>query len=236
MISLDDVQRLNLGYVLKPASATDTGQLQVVPILAYYVHHPDGGVLFDAGIAPLDAETEAFYRPHRIELAETLERHGRSLSDVRVVVPCHLHFDHVGDLAQLVGRPVVVQRTEHELAKEPGYTVDGLAEDDTISWELIDGEEELMADIRIVPTPGHTAGHQSMAIRAAEGTLVLAGQAFDTASEYSAAYLNLSVSTGGVTNGAIPDLPYPDWLPHLQSFQPSAVVFAHDLPMWTTAS
>jgi hypothetical protein len=75
-----------------------------------------------------------------------------------------------------------------------------------------------------------------MVVRAEEGTVVLAGQAFDTASEYSAAYLNLSVSTGSNSNVDIPDLPYPDWLPHLQSFQPSAVVFAHDLPMWTTAS
>ncbi len=236
MVSFDDVHRLNLGYVLKPAPATGTGHPQVVPVLAYYIDHPDGGILFDAGIAPLDAETEAFYRPHRLDLAEALERNDRSLSDVRVVVPCHLHFDHVGDLGQLVGRPVVVQRIEHELAQEPGYTIDGLADDDTVSWELVDGEEELMADIRLVPTPGHTAGHQSVVIRADEGTLVLAGQAFDTASEYSAAYLNLSVSTSSSANGAIPDLPYPEWLPRLQEFQPSAVVFAHDLPMWTTAS
>ena len=32
MVSFGDVQRLNLGYVLKPAEATDTGQPQVVPI------------------------------------------------------------------------------------------------------------------------------------------------------------------------------------------------------------
>ena len=32
------------------------------------------------------------------------------------------------------------------------------------------------------------------------------------------------------------DLPYPDWLPRLQEFRPSVVLFAHDLPMWTTAS
>lgn len=244
MISFDDVQRLNLGYVLKPAEATGTGHPQVIPILAYYVNHPDGGVLFDAGIAPLDPETEAFYRPHRLDLAETLERNGRSLSDVRVVVPCHLHFDHVGDLGQLVGRPVVVQRIEHQLAEEPGYTVEGLVGDDTISWELIEGEEELMDGLRVVPTPGHTAGHQSLVVRAEEGTLVLAGQAFDTASEYSAAYLNLSVSTSSIANGEdpsassgqAPDLPYPDWMPRLQAFQPSAVMFAHDLPMWTTAS
>src|SRR5680860_388732 len=236
MVSFDDVRRLNLGYVLKPAPATGTGHPQVVPILAYHVNHPDGGVLFDAGIGPLDAETESFYRPHRIDLVDALERNGRALSDVRVVVPCHLHFDHVGDLAQLTGRPVVAQRIEHELAKEPGYTVEGLADDDTISWELIDGEEELMDGLRIVPTPGHTAGHQSLVVRATEGTLVLAGQAFETASDYSAAYLNLSVSTSSSSNGATPDLPYPGWMPRLQEFHPSAVVVAHDPPMWTTAN
>jgi ribonuclease BN (tRNA processing enzyme) len=236
MISFDDVQRLNRGYVLKPAEATGTGHPQVVPVLAYFIDHPDGGVLFDAGIASLDPETEAFYRPHRIPLVDALDVVGRTLADVRVVVPCHLHFDHVGDLGQLLGRPVVVQRIEHEQAKQSGYTVDGLAEDDAISWELVDGEEELMDNLRVLPTPGHTEGHQSLIVRAEEGTLVLAGQAVDTASEYSAAYLNLSVSTTSTFNGSTPDLPYPDWMTRLQEFQPSAVLFAHDLPMWTTAS
>jgi glyoxylase-like metal-dependent hydrolase (beta-lactamase superfamily II) len=234
MVSFDDVQRLNLGYVLKPAEATGTGRPQVVPILAYFIAHPDGGILFDAGIAPLDDETEAYYRPWRIALPEALEAVERRLSDVRVVVPCHLHFDHVGDMTQLVGRPVVVQRVELDAAKAPGYTVPGLAEDDAIAWEPIDGEEELMEDIRILPTPGHTAGHQSLVVRADEGTLVLAGQALDTASDYSAAYLNWAVSASEAGEGL--DLPYPDWLPRLQEFRPSVVLFAHDLPMWTTAT
>jgi glyoxylase-like metal-dependent hydrolase (beta-lactamase superfamily II) len=234
MVSFDDVQRLNLGYVLKPAEATGTGRPQVVPILAYFIAHPDGGILFDAGVAPLDEETEAFYRPHRIDLIDALEAAGRALSDVRVVVPCHLHFDHVGDLSQLFGRPVVVQRAELDAAREPGYTVPGLAEDDGVAWEAIDGEEELMDGIRIMPTPGHTFGHQSLVVRADEGTLVLAGQAVETASEYSAAYLNWAVSTSDEGDGL--DLPYPDWLPRLQEFRPSVVLFAHDLPMWTTAT
>jgi glyoxylase-like metal-dependent hydrolase (beta-lactamase superfamily II) len=234
MVSFDDVQRLNLGYVLKPAEATGTGRPQVVPILAYFIAHPDGGILFDAGVAPLDEETEARYRPQRVPLFEALEAVGRQLSDVRVVVPCHLHFDHVGDMNQLLGRPVVVQRAELEAAKAPGYTVPGLAEDDAIAWEAIDGEEELMEDIRILPTPGHTEGHQSLVIRAEEGTLVLAGQAVETASDYSAAYLNHAVSTSDEGDGL--DLPYPAWLPHLQEFGPIVVLFAHDLPMWTTAT
>src|SRR5690606_32380372 len=169
MVSFGDVQRLNLGYVIKPAEATGTGRPQAVPILAYFIEHPDGGVLFDAGVAPLDPETEARLRPHRIPLPEALERVGKALSDLREVALCHMHFDHVGDMSQLIGRPVVVQRVEHEQAKAPGYTVPGLAEDDTISWELVDGEEELMEGLRILPTPGHTDGHQSLVVRADEG-------------------------------------------------------------------
>lgn len=235
MISFDDIHRLNLGYVLKPADATGTGHPQVVPILAYYIAHPDGGILFDAGVAPLDAGTEAYYRPYRVPLTEALEAAGQTLASVRVVVPCHLHFDHIGDLSQLIGRPVVVQRAELDAAREPGYTVPGIADDVAIGWETIDGEEELMEGVRIVPTPGHTAGHQSVIVRAREGAIVLAGQALDTASEWSAAYLNWAVSTQGAEGGDDLDLPYPAWLPHVQEFRPSVVLFAHDLPMWTTA-
>ena len=36
----------------------------------------------------------------------------------------------------------------------------------------------------VVPTPGHTAGHQSLVVRADDGSVLVAGQGHDTARYY----------------------------------------------------
>ena len=53
-------------------------------------------------------------------------------------------------------------------------------------YEMIDGEVEIVKGVHIIPTPGHVAGHQSIVVECADGSVVLAGQAHDTASQWSA--------------------------------------------------
>jgi len=81
----------------------------------------------------------------------------------------------------------------------------------------------------VLPTPGHTEGHQSLVVRRADGTVVLAGQAHDTASEYTADHL----AARAARNGSAPPLPVPSpWLARLEQFDPARVLFAHDMAVW----
>src|ERR1700693_1808216 len=48
----------------------------------------------------------------------------------------------------------------------------------------LDGETEILPGVTVIPTPGHTDGHQAMAVRANDGTVILAGQATNTAFDY----------------------------------------------------
>ena len=52
-----------------------------------------------------------------------------------------------------------------------------------MAYEILDGEEEILPRIRVVPTPGHTDGHQSLVVDCAEGPVVLLGQAYEFASD-----------------------------------------------------
>ena len=56
-----------------------------------------------------------------------------------------------------------------------------------LTYELVDGEIEVAPGLRLIPTPGHTPGHQSLAVATSEGTVVFAGQAVRSSAEWGGA-------------------------------------------------
>ncbi len=223
------VRRLDLGYFVRPASEAGGPEPRVEPVLAYLVRHDAGLLLFDTGIGTADPETEAHYRPRRRPLEAALAEAGHRLADVSLVVNCHLHFDHCGGNPLLAGKPVLVQATELALARQEGYTVDALVDFPGAVYEELHGEAEVWPGVHIVPTPGHTAGHQSLVVRQPDGTVVLAGQARDFASEFASDQLARQAALDGV-GAPLPG--HPPWLERLNEFDPRRVLFAHDCSVW----
>jgi glyoxylase-like metal-dependent hydrolase (beta-lactamase superfamily II) len=82
-----------------------------------------------------------------------------------------------------------------------------------------------MAGIRLLPSPGHTTGHQAMLVEAADGRTLLAGQAVYTAAEWA----------GGddPTVSGLPSAPdpaaYRGSREALRALRPDRVRFGHDL-------
>jgi N-acyl homoserine lactone hydrolase len=223
------VRRLDLGYFIRPAAETDGPRPRVEPVLAYLVRHERGLILFDTGIGNADDETEAHYRPRRRPLQQALAAAGATLADVALVVNCHLHFDHCGGNPLLSGRPIVVQDVELAAARQGAYTVDGLVDFPGAVYEELDGETELWPGVWIIPTPGHTRGHQSLVLRRDDGGVVLAGQAHDFASCFASDQL----ARRAALDGEAQPLPgYRPWLERLADFDPRRVLFAHDCSVW----
>ncbi|MFI0895716.1 N-acyl homoserine lactonase family protein [Streptomyces sp. NPDC020983] len=223
------VRRLDLGYFVRPASETGGPQPRVEPVLAYLVRHEDGLILFDTGMGDAGPETEAHYRPRRRALPEALAAAGAGLDDISLVVNCHLHFDHCGGNPLLARRPVLVQDVELATARRGGHTVDALVDFPGVTYEELEGEAEIRPGVWVVPTPGHTAGHQSLVLRQDDGTVVLAGQAYDFASSFAADQLARQAGRDGVEQ----PLPgYAPWLDRLADFDPRRVLFAHDCSVW----
>ncbi|MEU8709278.1 N-acyl homoserine lactonase family protein [Streptomyces sp. NPDC048565] len=222
-------RRLDLGYFIRPASETDGARPRVEPVLAYLVRHDDGLILFDTGIGDADPETEAHYRPRRRPLQDALSASGVALDDISMVVNCHLHFDHCGGNPLLAGRPILVQDVELATARRGNHTVDALIDFPGATYEEVAGEIELRPGIWIVPTPGHTQGHQSLVLRQADGTVVLAGQAHDFASHFASEQLARHATLDGAEQ---PLPPYQPWLDRLADFDPRRVLFAHDCSVW----
>ncbi|QIP88094.1 N-acyl homoserine lactonase family protein [Streptomyces sp. Tu 2975] len=226
------VRRLDLGYFIRPASETDGSRPRVEPVLAYLVQHDQGLILFDTGIGSADSGTEAHYRPRRRPLQEALSAAGATLDEISLVVNCHLHFDHCGGNPLLGGKPILVQDVELATARRGDYTVDELVDFPGATYEEIAGEAEIRPGVRIVPTPGHTLGHQSLVVRQGDGTVILAGQAHDFASRFASDQLARQAALDGV------EQPLPDhapWLDRLAEFDPRRVLFAHDCSVWQPA-
>jgi glyoxylase-like metal-dependent hydrolase (beta-lactamase superfamily II) len=198
-------------------------------VLAYLVRHDQGLILFDTGIGSADPETEAHYRPRRRDLRDALNAAGVALDDISLVANCHLHFDHCGGNPLLGGRPVLVQDIELAHARRGGYTVDELIDFPSAAYEELAGEAEVWPGVWLVPTPGHTPGHQSLVLRQADGSVVLAGQAHDFAAHFASDQMAREAALHGVE----PPLPtYQPWLGRLADFDPRRVLFAHDCSVW----
>jgi glyoxylase-like metal-dependent hydrolase (beta-lactamase superfamily II) len=145
----------------------------------------DGGwLLLDTGFNTALIRDPALYRryypnveyvpvlPGRGEpIAEALDEAGIDIDDIHEVAVSHLHHDHAGGLKLFAGRvPVHAQRREltYGLSNHPEPERHAMArvdyDDPRIDWRLADGETEIAPGVTVVPTYGHTPGHQSFIV------------------------------------------------------------------------
>jgi N-acyl homoserine lactone hydrolase len=157
------------------------------PGFLHVVDHPGGRVLVDTGLIDSTPELDEQWSP-RFD-ADAIPR------DVLFVVNTHLHFDHCGGNRLFRGTPIYVQRAEREAARREDYTVPEWVEFEGAEYVELDGEQELLPGLRVLPTPGHTTGHQSVLVDTDDGLVVVAGdvayswEEFDDPSNESAAAL-----------------------------------------------
>lgn len=230
MIELSDIRRLYLGHYTVPAdSKTLPGEKLVM--CAYVIRTPGGLLLFDTGLATGHEEIEQAHAPiTRKPFRETLAGAGVDLGDVATIVNCHLHIDHCGNNPLFPQVPIFVQKQElDELHTNPAF-MPRLMEFDGVQLEVHDGEADVAPGLRIIHTPGHTPGHQSLLVETTAGRVLLAGQAVDFASEYARAIFTLSLDEAEIRQG-LPEVRRP-WIDHLRELDVRRVYFAHDLLIW----
>ena len=144
------------------------------------IETPAGRVLVETGIGErLDEKTRAMRGYEGPWIVEALRTAGFDPTTVDAVAMSHLHFDHAGGLLAADGSRafprarIVAQRAEWEIAlgdnprlvasyvqPELRLVADWGAE----GWA--EGERELLPGVFVVPTGGHSAGHQAIVVRA----------------------------------------------------------------------
>jgi glyoxylase-like metal-dependent hydrolase (beta-lactamase superfamily II) len=226
-IRAEDVTRIHYGYIVAPEGDEDEGQPR--PVSGFLIRHRDGLFLFDTGMSPMDEETRERYHPRATMPDEALRALGVATTDVGAIANCHMHADHAGGNSYFPGIRILVQAPELAAAREPDFTYPLYAFDyPDARLDVIDGETDVGPGLRLLPTPGHTPGHQSLLVETDAGRLLLAGQATNTASQFSAIeFAERLVSEGLDTIGT-----YPEWMAHFRDWKVDRAYFAHDLVVW----
>jgi glyoxylase-like metal-dependent hydrolase (beta-lactamase superfamily II) len=158
-----------------PEAHPEFAVFEPFPVHAWVIRHPDGIVLFDTGIGLGHPDIDEWYHPESTTVADALAAVEVDVADVAAIVLSHLHFDHCGQV-QSFDAPVYVQADEVSVSAEPGYTVPEWADIAPARLRQVHGDDEILDGLRLLSTPGHTPGHQSIVLDAAGEQVVLAAQ------------------------------------------------------------
>jgi N-acyl homoserine lactone hydrolase len=181
--SVATVLPLCLGWMSNEANVLVTGGhgMMRYPVPGYVVEHERGVVLFDTGLHDtLRTSTDelgllASIFTVELDAAdlvdEQLAARGIETGQITHVVNSHLHFDHCGRNGLFADATTLVQSAELDAVRRRGptsYLGTPLDEIEAGRVELLDGAHDVFGDgtVVCVPTPGHTAGHQSLLVRA----------------------------------------------------------------------
>jgi glyoxylase-like metal-dependent hydrolase (beta-lactamase superfamily II) len=223
LISLPGVERLTLAVVeALPEHHPEHATFTPFPVHAWLVRHPDGPILVDTGIGIGHPLIDEWYRPRVTAIGDALDGVGTDVREVTAIVLSHLHFDHCGQQAAMTA-PVHVQAAEHEAATTAGYTVPDWAAIAPDRLRLVHGDDEIADGVRLLATPGHTPGHQSVVVGAGDDRVVLAAQCAFTAAE-----LRTGVPAPSNLHDETWEEPARDSLRRIRSLAPVVCHLSHD--------
>jgi glyoxylase-like metal-dependent hydrolase (beta-lactamase superfamily II) len=153
------------------------------------VETPAGRVLVETGIGErITDKVRDMRRVEGLPVVPTLRAAGFDPASVDLVALSHLHFDHAGGLLQADGTrafpraAIVAQRAEWEIALGENSRL--VASYDQPELRLVrdwgaeawaEGEREILPGVSVIPTGGHSGGHQGVVVRGAgKGSRTLA--------------------------------------------------------------
>jgi glyoxylase-like metal-dependent hydrolase (beta-lactamase superfamily II) len=192
VIDVATIPQLPLSGFLPAAGLAEAGlagpggdALIDVPCFAFLLTGDGGTVLVDSGPDPVRA-ARAGFRAHGQPgpaMLDALAMRGRAAGDVDLVVHTHLHYDHMQNDDVFPRAVAVVQEREARWAAGPDADEFCISVADFLSGQagrlrLVDGEREVLPGLRLLPTGGHTPGHQAVLVRTSadeEGLTCIAG-------------------------------------------------------------
>jgi glyoxylase-like metal-dependent hydrolase (beta-lactamase superfamily II) len=156
-----------------------------VPAIAYLVTDERHHVLVDTGM-PKTAETLK-HRPNSVQpagfdIVNRLKQKGLFPDQLHAIILSHLHWDHCAYVACFPGVRKLIQGSEVAFAANPpldcrlSYKGAKAALEDP-NLEIINGEMTYDSKITLIPTPGHSPGHQSIKVQTSVGPFILTGDA-----------------------------------------------------------
>lgn len=183
------MQNLDM-FNLKPEESS----VRELFVPCYVIKHEKGVLLWDAGLPKAIADAGApltdagsgsttFYKRYIIDQLKDI---GLTPEDIDYLSFSHLHFDHAGATNDLLANTAILQKAEweaafsHEIAFVNPALIEGLK---SAKLQLIEGDYDVFGDgsVRMIASPGHTPGHQSLLVMLDNtGPVLLSGDLYHT--------------------------------------------------------
>lgn len=164
-----------------------SGTMMDIPIWCAAVEGNGQKIMIDTGLK--EAEKWSGTNRHTLGADETIQAALAELGwrprDIDLVINTHLHYDHSSNNLAFPQAQFFVSRAEWEFAADPSsaqrpiYNLEWTSPElSFMNYTLIDADDyDVIQGLRMIRTPGHTPGHQSVLINTAEGVLCVAGDA-----------------------------------------------------------
>jgi N-acyl homoserine lactone hydrolase len=175
------IHRLNLASVALAGQFNPPSYRDIrIAVFAYLLTSEEQDpVLIDTGVGEGVSVVEERFQPQRTSLIDQLAVIGVEPAEVKTIVNSHLHFDHCGNNRLFPSAEIEVARS---LAHR--YTVTDWFDYPGARIHAVDSDALLQPGVRLIASPGHTPGHQSVQVDTDQGPVMIAAQAAFSGSEY----------------------------------------------------
>lgn len=161
------------------------GQVAIDTVYVWYIEGTRQKIVVDAGMTAdmlkkANVPGLSSTVVHIQTLEEGLGRYGLTPADIDLVIQTHCHIDHIPLAPKYTRAKFLVQQAELEYHRNPPPpAVDPRPCPevflDSLNWEPVKGDYTVEEGVKVVFTPGHTPGGQSVAVDTAAGVTVIDG-------------------------------------------------------------
>jgi glyoxylase-like metal-dependent hydrolase (beta-lactamase superfamily II) len=155
------------------------GKIVKAHLQPLYVESGDERILVDTGVGELPEKLSRIYGiEKKKDLLSSLKEIGLHPDDITMVINTHLHFDHTGYNKIFTNARFISQEDEIRYSASPdrfqkgGYyqpNIQGLR------YSPVRGEASPAPGVSLLPTPGHTPGHQSVIVELEDEVVIYTG-------------------------------------------------------------
>jgi glyoxylase-like metal-dependent hydrolase (beta-lactamase superfamily II) len=174
---------------------------------ALYVDGKGHRLLIDSGAGTkLNDKMQTNYAIESVGLDSALREKGILPLSITDAIATHLHFDHAGGYTYYDEKGelrLVLPEALHHIQRDQWKAALNPNEKDRASFfeenfmpiekahrlHLVNGREELYPGVTVVPTEGHTAGHQVVLVETGGGSLLYCGDLIPLASHVNLPYI-----------------------------------------------
>jgi len=173
-----DIKQIKIAEGVRPKSMYIENAIENVKTFygVFLLQNREVKILVDTGIKECDYKDvcgRSFENYIDLNVALSYER--INISEIDAIIMTHLHFDHCGNLKLFKGKKILVQ--EEELLSlrnsKSHHYVRGFFEN--VEFDVVSGDIEIAEGVKLLKTPGHTFGTQSIEVKTERGNEIIVG-------------------------------------------------------------